>query len=346
MATNQFQGYRYHRTNHERLCGNVAFMSADLRVWGVVMGIRLMAGQTRQQRGNADGRLAMGSVWPAKEDDVLAWIVTKGCSRKEASALWKAVKNTGAIEVMKRSRTVRVADWAKEQEEPSTDNARHKRDSRERQAISEALVKLEGWYGKTMPQQELVGIVSVLLRKGLGVSGRIVERMVDRDLISRDEQGNVTVPEKPRFIRPASPSPPAPTDSDNLSTDNADMSGRNPDMSADIDSRQKRRLISLSTRQLPTAGGEGEAGKLHALLHENPVKAACFVTESFTTSNQRIFGAKLRDLKARSNGQGEKIFRRCVEILAAELRAGEHQTIKAAGDLPAFLTSKLKKKLG
>lgn len=342
MSPNKYAGYRYHKTDHQKLCGNMTFMVADLNVWGVVMGLRLMAGRTRQEKGNTDGALEAGSSYPAKERDILDWVESKGLSKKQAQGAWEGVKKAGIVKVS-RAGVVRIADWKAEQEMPSTENTKHQRDRRERKTLQDAARKLGPWVGKTLSEDELVRVVRVLLNKRSDTARRICERLVDLRFAMREENGDIKLTNESGFYKPCPPSSPSPTGNDNPSTDNPDMSGTEPDMSGDIDSRQKTKTtVSLTTCQSATEGEEGGQG-LYAMLQQDPVRAACYVTGSFSQSNQRIFGAKLRDYRLRFNGSGQRKFCSVVETLAAELQQGEHGQLKTQGDLPRFLTSRLKK---
>ncbi len=345
MGENRFKGYRYHNTDHQKLSGNLAYMSAPFEVKGAIADIRVIAGLTRQQKGNTDGALSFGALYPAKEADVLEWIVNKSKTKKAGQALWDSVKRTGVVSVMKRSGVVKVADWASEQEGPATANTQHKRDQRERERVDGAIVKLTPLSGQLIPEDDVVSMLQTWLRMRKDVARRTLDGLVAVRAVTRTDSGDIQIAVLTKQGSSAPPSLSPPTDNGNLSTGNADMSGKEPDMSARQRSRQKEETnVSLSTDNLSTGEREGGA-ELRSLLMKDPVRAAQVVTKGFGSVDQRIFGAKLRDFKAAFNGNGLSKFAGEVEMLAAELRQGEHAKIIARKELPRFLTSRLSKHL-
>lgn len=347
MGDNSFAGYRFHKTDHQRLSGNMAFMCAPFEVQGLVFSIRTIAGLTRQQSGKNDGRLAFGDIYPAKVTDVLGWIEDRGYSEKDAQRLWRSVLRTGTVTVSKAD-VVSVAGWLSEQEDPSTANNKHKRDSVDRQRMEKAKEILAPLSGQSLPEAHLVAFVLSGTGWWKKVVLRIVDQLVTADVLTRTESGQMQVSviaTKANDGKSAPPSLPPPTDNNNLSTDNPDMSGMPPDMSdRQRVEKKKETNVSLPTDNLATGGRDGGAD-FNSILFRDPVRAAQMVTKGFGTTDQRIFGRKLSDFKAKYNGSGKHMFCMAVETLHAELKQGEHATLAAKGDLPRFLTSRMNKAL-
>jgi len=347
VGENEFAGYRFHKTDHQRLSGNMAFMCATFEVQGVVGAIRIIAGITRQQTGKNDGRLAFGALYPAKEADVLGWIEDRGYSEAKARRLFQSVLRTGTVTVSKAG-VVSVSNWLSEQEDPSTANTKHKRDSVDRKRAEKVKEIIGPLSGESLPEGHLVGFVV----SGTGWRRKTVSRLIDQlvaaDVLRRTESGDIQVSQiaiKANGGNSAPPSLPPPTDNNNAATDNPDMSGKKPDMSGRLRVESKKETnVSLTTDNLPTGGRDGGA-EFNRILFEDPVRAAQIVTKGFGDVDKRIFGAKLRDYNAKFTGHGKHMFCMAVETLNAEVKAGEHAKIIARNQLAQFLTGRMKKAL-
>jgi len=298
----------------------------------VLFSLRILAGETRQRFGKNDGSLQIEKARPMSLGDVIAWLAqAPGTGRKAAGDMIGRLETDGFVKVT-RAGYVRVVGWRDEQE-AVTQDTKHKRASRRRQSLVAGVSVVRRLGAFAMSRDAFVGE----LRRG--IERREMSPAAILDLLLED--GSVLI-NGDGMVRPP-PSPRPPTNHDNLTTDDPDMSGGKP-LTCQVESEVDKKTKTLSTCRLSTGRGEGGGEDLYLLSQSDPVRCAMLVTRGRGESNQNIFGAKLRALReARGREKGTAEFADLVMTLHSELRAGEHK--RMAGDLPKLLTSRFNKAL-
>jgi len=352
-----YRNHRYHQSDHQSALGNMALQSQSLEVWGAIAGLRWTAGMTRQELNVTDGSLMFGSVKRAKREDVITWLASRPqCSRQKAVIIFDAMKYVGELRVAPKSGIVTLPKWKKEQEDPRTRDAGYQRAHRDAKDREEAINRLQPIKGRRVSSETLIEFLCTAMNKKRPTIVALIQKLTASGVLAKVGVDSFDILPLSVGLPCGSP-PPASTTDDNPTTYDSDMSDPSvltcqTEVESRVESREESEIPS--TCRLSTAGGgepQGTASgpgsqSLAILLRDDPVGAACMVTETSLERDVKTYGAKLRDLKkAYDAGPGTHIFCDEVRKLAAERQPPrpEHETFRRQGKLPVLLTSRLKK---